>query len=216
MNRSIQEPKQLKSEYWGKRLILMKTLTEMHPSGEVFTKVESVLRCTQHKEEEAERITKILGSFNTEKEIIQALEKRRIQMTSLVIEKSKGGFRPYEPNKEEKQRLTIKANGNVWLTTYGLATEFKWEYKAMRKIRCRITTAQADAIINKAEKIINQIDIDYEGLTCDEVPDRLTIKSVNGVRTGEIMEEHSQALVDLYSEIRKMLPYENLLDFDYE
>lgn len=68
-------------------------------------------------------------------------------MTTLVIEKSKGGYRPFEPDKEERQRLTIKANGMVWFTTYGLKTGQMWEYKTMRKIRYRITPEQPSGYV---------------------------------------------------------------------
>ena len=136
-------------------------------------------------------------------------------MTTLVIEKSKGGYRPFEPDKEERQRLTIKANGMVWFTTYGLKTGQMWEYKTMRKIRYRITPEQANAFISNAEKVIEQIKQCYDDFVADAEPDRLTIKTEDEVSIGVVMEEHSQDLVDLYNEIRKALPYDFLLEFEY-
>lgn len=137
----------------------------------------------------------------------------------LQIEVSKGGFRPFEPDKEEKQRLTILDNGMVWFTTYGLKTELCWQYKAMRKERHRISSAEANALIDKALTLINDEKIQDEVfvMECDAVPDTITVIDTEGKYFSKRFYNASvQASQDFYDELRTMLKIDMLLEFDYE
>lgn len=140
--------------------------------------------------------------------------KRRLQ-----IEISKGGYHPFEPNKEEKQRLTILDNGMVWLTTYGLKTEGCWQYKAMRKERHRVGVEQAKAFIDKAVVLINSPEINDSlfVIECDADPDRITVSDANGYYCSkEFFNESIPAVQDFYEEIRKVITTKMLLEFDFE
>lgn len=136
----------------------------------------------------------------------------------LQIEICKAGYRPFEPDKEEKQRLTIHDNGKVWFTTYGLKTESFWQYKAMRKERYRISSAEANSIIDKALTLLNDDKIQDElyVIECDSVPDIITIVDTDGkYHSKKIYSSTVQAVQDFYAEVRMLLKIDLLLEFDY-
>lgn len=137
----------------------------------------------------------------------------------LQIEICKEGFRPFELDKEEKQRLTIHDNGKVWFTTYGLKTEMCWQYKAIRKERYRITAAEANSIIDKALTLINDDNVQDAVfvMECDTTPDIITIVDTKGhYYSKRVYHSSVQAAQDLYAELRTLLKVDMLLEFDYE
>ncbi len=137
----------------------------------------------------------------------------------LYIEVSKGGYRPFELDKEEKQRLTILDNGMVWFTTYGLKTESVWQYKAMRKERHRISAEQADKIIDMALALVNDDKVQDEVfvMECDAEPDTITIVDTDGKYFSKRFYNWSvSASQELYAEIRAVLKVGMLLEFDYQ
>lgn len=138
-------------------------------------------------------------------------------IASLKIEKHRGGFHPLLINKEEKQRLTIRANGAVWFTSYGAQIENEWQYKAIRKIRCKIDASQAEFILAKAKELLNGIKGFGDPLDCDGEQDYISaIDKKGNTQTKLIMEEYHKSVSELYEEIRKAIAIEKLLVFDYE
>lgn len=72
----MQEPqKQIKTAEWKNRLTLMKTLTKMQASANIFLGVDEILMSSQDKEKTAEKITQVLVSNKNEKAILNALKK---------------------------------------------------------------------------------------------------------------------------------------------
>ena len=126
-------------------------------------------------------------------------------------------MRPLEYNTEEKQRLTVNSKGLVWFTSYGVNTELGWDYKALRKIRCRIDTEKATTILKLAGQLFDEVQGLIEPMISDGELDVLSVTSENGVKQKQVIVEENHALMtQLYETIRKTIPIENLLLFDYE
>lgn len=139
------------------------------------------------------------------------------EITSLKIEKQRGGFHPLLLDKEDKQRLTIKTNGAVWFTSYGVQIEGEWQYKAIRKIRCKIDVRSAETILAKAKEILNGIKGFGEPLDCDGEQDYITaIDKMGNAQTKLVMEEYHKSVSELYEIIRTTIPIAKLLVFDYD
>lgn len=151
---------------------------------------------------------------NANNRVISTAPKSRV---ALVIEKEKGGMRPLEIESEEKQRLTIDEKGMVWFTVYGVSIEKEWEYKALRKIRCRIDAKKAVAILKLAEQLLDEVHGVFEPRVCDGEMDVLSFTRENGVKQKQvIIEENHPLMTKLYEEIRKVVPIDNLLLFNYD
>lgn len=136
----------------------------------------------------------------------------------LQIEICKEGYRFFEPDKEEKQRLTIHDNGKVWFTTYCLKSEMCWQYKAMRKERYRISPTEAKSIIDKALTLINDDKVQDAVfvMECDTTPDIITIVDTEGqYNSKRIYRSSVQAAQDFYDELRTLLKVDMLLEFEY-
>lgn len=140
-----------------------------------------------------------------------------MKIATLIIEKEKGGFLAFEPGKEEKQRIVIKANGAVWFTTYGVETTDGWKYKAIRKMRCRMDKQQAESILAKAAEFVDSMHGIDGYRVCDGEQDYITVISENGEKVKKLVNEGDFPEVeDIYGIIRKALPIDKLLMFDYD
>ncbi len=143
-----------------------------------------------------------------------------IAQRTLKIEKYKSGFRPLEIGKEEKQRLTINSNGYVWFTAYGIAKGDVWKYTALRKVRLKLDSKQANAIMEKAVMTILQdpcVQDEVFVIDADVEPDEIQMIDISGVfMKKRVLEQIVPAVDELYDTIRKAINIECLLEFDYD
>lgn len=139
---------------------------------------------------------------------------------TIKIVKHKCGYRPLEIGKEEKQRLTINSNGMVWFTSYGIASGDAWKYTALRKLRLKIDPKQANAIMEMAMTTVLQdtrIRDEVYVMECDTDPDTISVVDRNGgYWSKKVLERITPAVDELYDAIRRVIPVEWLLEFDYE